>query len=42
VVLACENGTIQIFQPARNNVVASFDIEKAVRDDIRENDPNRE
>jgi hypothetical protein len=26
VILACENGIIKIFQPSRNNVVATFDI----------------
>jgi DNA-binding beta-propeller fold protein YncE len=42
VLLACDNGIIQVFYPARNNIVATFDVEKAVRDDIKENDPNRD
>jgi hypothetical protein len=37
VVLACENGIIQIFMPSRNNVVATFDIEKAIIEEIKEN-----
>ena len=31
VIMGCENGLIKILQPARNHVIASFDLEQAIR-----------
>jgi hypothetical protein len=31
VIMACEQGTLKIFKPARNLITGSFDIEEAIR-----------
>jgi hypothetical protein len=33
ILLACENGTIEIFKPSKNQIVASFYLEEAIKED---------
>ena len=42
VILACEYGKIKILQPSRNMIVASFDIELAIKDYQKEQNNNEE
>ena len=37
VIMACEQGTLKIFKPARNLITGSFDIEEAIRQERQQN-----
>ena len=37
VILACEKGTLIIYKPVRNLIIASFDMEQAILDELRNN-----